>query len=74
MTDSTYSKSNGIAFSHYQGYGITFGLLFIAFGVIALVGQVLFLNWRNWLPGAESSKSLVGAVRASVDTVIAQLS
>ncbi|MCH9847935.1 MAG: light-harvesting protein [Betaproteobacteria bacterium] len=48
-------------------------MLFILFGAIALTGQLLFLNWRNWLPGAEGSQSIFEGVRASVDTVISQL-
>jgi len=73
MTDSTYRKSNDIPNDHYQSYWTTFGLLFIMFGAIALIGQLLFLNWRSWLPGAEGSKSTLEGVRASVDTVISQL-
>jgi len=38
---------------HFDGYGITFFLLFLVFMVLAVAGQLLVLDWRSWLPGAE---------------------
>jgi light-harvesting complex 1 beta chain len=73
MTDSTYRDSNEVPNDNYQSYWTIFGLLFILFGAIALTGQLLFLNWRNWLPGAEGSQSIFEGVRASVDNIISQL-
>jgi len=41
--------------------------------LIALVGQVLLLPWRTWLPGAEGGRSLFGDVRAAVYTFMSYL-
>ena len=60
--------------SHFHGYGVIFVLLFLVFIVLALAGQMLVLNWRNWLPGAEGSTSTLDGVKSSVYTVISQLS
>jgi hypothetical protein len=53
---------------------VIFVLLFLVFIVLALAGQMLVLNWRNWLPGAEGSTSTLDGVKSSVYTVISQLS
>jgi light-harvesting complex 1 beta chain len=46
---------------------------FIVLLAVACVGQVLFLPWRSWLPGAECGGSLVASVRASVYTFMSFL-
>ncbi len=49
---------------------VTFRLIFVmGFAVllaIALVASLTGMNWRSWLPGAESCKSLFGGVQAAV--------
>jgi light-harvesting complex 1 beta chain len=50
-----------------------FVLLFTMFIVIAFIGQMLFIDWRIWLPGAEKSMSMFEGVSASVHTVISQV-
>jgi light-harvesting complex 1 beta chain len=46
---------------------------FIFVLLIALAAQVLFLDWRTWLPGAEGEKSLIKGVRAGVYTFMSHL-
>ena len=60
-------KTNSITY-----YSI-FAVSFVIFLAIALVAQVLFLQWRSWFPGAEGGKTLVGDVRAAVYTFMSQL-
>jgi hypothetical protein len=43
------------------------------FIVIAFIGQMFFIDWRIWLPGAEKSMTMVEGVSASVHTVISQV-
>lgn len=49
---------------------VTFRLVFaLGYAVvlpIALVGLLTGLQWRSWLPGAESCKSVFGGVQAAV--------
>jgi light-harvesting complex 1 beta chain len=47
--------------------------LFCVFLLLAMVGQLFFLDWRTWLPGAEGSQSMFGSVKSAVYTVISQL-
>ena len=60
-------KTNSITY-----YSI-FAVSFVIFLAIALVAQVLFLQWRPWFPGAEGGKTLVGDVKAAVYTFMSQL-
>ena len=49
-------------------------VLFCVFLLLAMMGQMLFMDWRNWLPGAEGSQTMLGSVKSAVYTVISQLS
>ncbi len=40
---------------------------------IALLGQLVGLHWKHWLPGAEHKTSLFSGVHAAVYTVMSQL-
>ena len=66
----TTAQSN----NHFDGYGVTYVLLFLVFMVLAVAGQLLVLDWLSWLPGAEGSTSTLDGVKSSVYTVISQLS
>ncbi len=46
---------------------------FVVLLVIALVAQMLTMNWRSWLPGAEGEGSLIGAVKAAVYTFMSNI-
>jgi len=56
---------------------ISFFAIFAAgFAVVlalAIVGATLHLNWRAWLPGAESHGSLIGSVSAAVYSFMSYL-
>jgi len=73
MTNTNNIKTSDDPIDHYEGYWMIFVLLFFLFIVIALVGQMFFINWRIWLPGAEKSMTLVEGVSSSVHTVISQV-
>jgi light-harvesting complex 1 beta chain len=55
-------------------YRYLFFVLFCVFTSLAMIGQVLFMEWRSWLPGAEGSRSMFESVKSAVYTVISQLS
>ena len=61
------AKTNSITY-----YSI-FVVSFVLFLTIALIGQMLFLRWRSWFPGAEGGKTLIGDVKAAVYTFMSQL-
>ncbi len=56
-----------------MGDGVLFVISTVFLTLVALVGQVLFLKWRDWIPGAESETSLFKSVRAGVYTFMSHL-
>jgi light-harvesting complex 1 beta chain len=56
-----------------KAYEALFLVSFVFVLMIALAAQVLFLNWRTWLPGAENEKSLIGGVKTGVYTFMSHL-
>ena len=50
-----------------------FVALFAVFLLVAFVGGLLHLGWRDWLPGAEGGRSLLAGVRSAVDTTLTHL-
>ena len=50
-------------------FAIGFALLF----AVAVLGQVLGLHWRRWLPGAENMTNVFGGVKASVYTFMSHI-
>ncbi|MCE4554374.1 hypothetical protein [Pelomonas cellulosilytica] len=56
-----------------QAFGGLFLVSFVLVLLIALAAQVLFLDWRTWLPGAEGEKSLIRGVRSGVYTFMSHL-
>lgn len=48
-------------------------VLFCVFLLLAMTGQMLLMDWRNWLPGAEGTRPMLGSVKSAVYTVISQL-
>jgi light-harvesting complex 1 beta chain len=45
----------------------------VLFLAIALVAETMGWQWRSWLPGAESAKSLTGGVKTAVYTFMSHL-
>lgn len=56
-----------------RSFGVIFGLSFMVFLAIALVGGLFGRHWRTWLPGAEGVDSLFGGVKAAVYTFMSHL-
>ena len=74
MAEAHFNQSTGSIGKSLEGLHLVFFVLFAAFLVLALCGQLLTWNWRTWIPGAEGSKSLWSGVNAAVYTVISHLS
>lgn len=56
-----------------RGFVAIFVLSFTVFLLIAVVAELLHLRWRTWWPGAETGKSLIASVQASVYTFMSYL-
>lgn len=75
---TTQLKSQGDAMAEVfkedrKDFFVIFSVAFVACLTIALVGLVLGLSWRSWLPGAEGAKSVTGGVKAAVYTFMSHL-
>jgi light-harvesting complex 1 beta chain len=47
--------------------------LHLVFFTIAFMATMMGINWRNYLPGAESTKGLVAGVKAAVYTFMSHI-
>ena len=69
--NATVSTAPHLPQNKGDGVLVLFSIVFLL--LVALVGQVLFLNWRDWFPGAETETSLFKSVRAGVYTFMSHL-
>ena len=67
MAAMTTPRREGVAFHALVG------LSFVLFLAIALPCQLLGFAWRDWLPGAEGAKSVLGGVRSAVYSFMSYL-
>jgi light-harvesting complex 1 beta chain len=74
MAHTIQSDPSFISDNHLNGCRTMFVMIFFVFMALAVVGQLLALNWRTWLPGAEGSTTTLVGVKSAVYTVISQLS
>jgi uncharacterized membrane protein YedE/YeeE len=70
IADSHVGRST----NSFEGFGVIFVVLFIAFMAVAMVSMLLAQDWRAFLPGAEGARTLLAGVKSAVYTVISQLS
>ena len=74
MAQANGTDPSFITDSRLNGDRLMFVLVFCVFMALAVVGQLLALNWRTWLPGAEGSTTTLVGVKSAVYTVISGLS
>jgi hypothetical protein len=73
MTDLHAQQSLTILQTPMKEFRYLYVVLFCVFLLLAMTGQMFFMEWRNWLPGAEGSRSMFDSVKSAVYTVISQL-
>jgi light-harvesting complex 1 beta chain len=73
MAHAIKNDPSFISDSHLKGSRTIFVLVFFVFMALAVVGQLLALNWRTWLPGAEGTTTTLVGVKSAVYTLISQL-
>jgi light-harvesting complex 1 beta chain len=74
MTTAHAHSTTETTVERLEGFHVIFIVTFAVFLILALLGQLLHWDWRTLLPGAEGARSVWHGVRASVYTVISQLS
>ena len=59
------------------GDKLTFVLIFVPgfalFFVLALLGQLIGVHWKSWLPGAENTTNVFAGVKAAVYTFMSHI-
>lgn len=73
MTDTTNPSLQQLLKNDSKVFSAIFAVGFALFLCIALLAQVGHWQWRSWLPGAESEKSLIGGVKVAVYTFMSHL-
>jgi len=73
MADMTGTPLQKILKNDSKAFLGIFAVSFIVFLLIALLSQVMTLQWRSWLPGAEGEKSLIDGVKGAVYTFMSNL-
>jgi light-harvesting complex 1 beta chain len=73
MAYSHIQPSHSVVQAPLKEFRYLYLVLFCVFLLLAMMGQVLFMDWRNWLPGAEGTQPMLGSVKSAVYTVISQL-
>ena len=73
MTDMTKPSMKQLLKNDSTIYYGIFAVGFALFLLIAVLAQVGHWQWRSWLPGAESEKSLIGGVKVAVYTFMSHL-
>ncbi len=66
-------QSHSLSQAPFKEFRYLYLVLFCVFLLLAMTGQMLFMEWRNWLPGAEGTRPMLGSVKSAVYTVISQL-
>ena len=73
MANTTNGSLQTILKNDSKVYLAIFAVSFCVFLLIAMLSQVMTLQWRSWLPGAEAGKSLIGGVKGAVYTFMSNL-
>ena len=73
MTYAHAQQPHSVLEAPIKEFRYLYVVLFCVFLLLAMTGQILFMDWRNWLPGAEGSRPMLGSVKSAVYTVISQL-
>lgn len=74
MAYSHAQLTHNVAQPPNREFRYLFVVLFCVFLLLAMTGQIMFMDWRNWLPGAEGTRPMYESVKSAVYTVISQLS
>ena len=73
MTYSPAQQRSSAVQAPIKEFQYLYVMLLCVFLLLAMMGQMMFLDWRTWLPGAEGTRPMLGSVKSAVYTVISQL-
>jgi hypothetical protein len=67
MSQKHSNRNDKFAFS------LIFVPCFVVLFSVAILGQLVGLQWKTWLPGAENMSNIVSGVRATVYTLMSHI-
>lgn len=73
MTELSYVTHKPTPREDKLSFALTFVPCFVLLLPVALLGQLVGLHWKDWLPGAEHKDNLFAGVHAAVFTIMSQL-
>ena len=73
MTDIPFSHEKNPAKDDKLTFVLIFVPCFAVVFVIALLGQLVGVHWRSWLPGAENMTNVFAGVKSAVYTFMSNI-
>ena len=73
MQDTSSLNSSQSPQTESQAYWTIFMVGFAFLFVLVLLGNLLGIHWRNYLPGAEDAKSMSQGVKSAVYTFMSHI-
>ena len=73
MADIPFSPEKNPAKDDKLTFVLIFVPCFTVFFILALLGQLVGVHWKSWLPGAENMTNVFGGVKAAVYTFMSHI-
>ncbi len=73
MSETINVNQNLISNKEKFGDLVIFVSCFIVLFAAAVLGQLIGINWRSWLAGAEGSQNIVSGIKSAVYTLMSHI-
>ena len=70
---TSFESHKSSACDEHIAFVLIFVPCFVLLLSIALIGQMIGMRWKTWLPGAENMPSIISGVKASVYTFMSHI-
>jgi len=70
---TSFESHKSSAWDEHMAFVLIFVPCFVLLLSIALIGQMIGMRWKTWLPGAENMPSIISGVKASVYTFMSHI-
>ncbi len=74
MSDTSYDARKHPLRDDKLTFFLIFVPCFLVLIAVALLGQLVGVHWKGWLPGAENMNNVVAGTRAAVYTFMSNIS
>jgi hypothetical protein len=73
MSEMINENQNLISYKEKLGDLVIFVPCFIVLFAAAVLGQLIGINWRTWLAGAEGSQNIFSGIKSAVYTLMSHI-